>query len=52
MASALTFSDYENQLVVLSGGHSGNHGGTILPDALRWLFRDWKDAGTPVNGGN
>jgi enterochelin esterase family protein len=52
MASALTFSGYENQLVVLSGGHSGNHGGSILPDALRWLFRDWKDAGTPVNGGN
>jgi len=51
MASALTFSGYENQLVVLSGGHSGNHGGTILPDALRWLFQDWDDAGEPVSGG-
>jgi enterochelin esterase-like enzyme len=51
MASALTFSGYENQLVVLSGGHSGNHGGTILPEALRWLFRDWDEAGEPGNGG-
>jgi enterochelin esterase family protein len=51
MASALTFSGYENRLVVLSGGHSGNHGGTILPEALRWLFRDWAEAAKPVNGG-
>jgi enterochelin esterase family protein len=51
MASALTFSGYENQLVVLSGGHSGNHGGTILPDALRWLFRDWDSAAEPLTGG-
>jgi enterochelin esterase family protein len=50
MASALTFSGYENQLVVLSGGHSGNHGGTILPEALRWLFRDWAEAGGSSNG--
>lgn len=50
MASALTFSGYENQLVVLSGGHSGNHGGTILPDALRWLFRGWDEAAQPVIG--
>jgi enterochelin esterase family protein len=51
MASALTFSGYENRLVVLSGGHSGNHGGTILPEALKWLFRDWNEAGEPGNGG-
>lgn len=24
------------------GGHSGNHdGGTIFPDAMRWLWRDY-----------
>jgi enterochelin esterase-like enzyme len=50
MASALNFSGYENQLVVLSGGHSGDHGGTILPEALRWLFRGWDERGAPGNG--
>jgi enterochelin esterase family protein len=23
------------------GGHSDLHGGTLLPDVLRWMFRDW-----------
>jgi len=22
-----------------TGGHSGKHGGAILPDSLRWLWR-------------
>jgi len=22
------------------GGHNGKHGGAILPDSLRWLWRD------------
>ena len=30
----------EEQLVVGDGGHSPNHAGAILPDALRWLWRD------------
>ncbi|HEU5079052.1 MAG TPA: alpha/beta hydrolase-fold protein [Opitutaceae bacterium] len=24
------------------GSHSDTHGGAILPDILRWLYRDWK----------
>ena len=24
------------------GGHNGKHGGAILPDSLRWLWRDYK----------
>jgi enterochelin esterase family protein len=29
--------DYK--FVVGNGGHSGKHGGAILPDSLRWLWR-------------
>ena len=25
------------------GQHSDLHGGTLLPDILRWMFRDWKE---------
>jgi enterochelin esterase family protein len=25
--------------VLGDGGHDANHGGAILPDALRWLWR-------------
>jgi enterochelin esterase family protein len=24
------------------GSHSDSHGGAILPDVLRWMYRDWK----------
>lgn len=40
MASALEFADYDYQFVFGDGGHNGRHGGAILPDALRWLWRD------------
>jgi sugar lactone lactonase YvrE len=39
MASALGFMGYDYQFVLGTGGHSGNHGGAILPDTLRWLWR-------------
>lgn len=35
---------YDFRLVVGDGGHSPNHGGVLLPDALRWLWRS--DVGT------
>ncbi len=41
VASALQFAGYDIKFVVGSGGHSGQHGGAILPDALRWLWRDY-----------
>lgn len=39
-AAALAEAGYDMRLVVGDGGHSPNHGGVLLPDALRWLWRD------------
>jgi enterochelin esterase-like enzyme len=39
MAAALAERGYELRLVLGDGGHDPNHGGAILPDALRWLWR-------------
>ncbi|HZP82431.1 MAG TPA: SMP-30/gluconolactonase/LRE family protein [Chthonomonadaceae bacterium] len=41
VAAALKFARYEMQFVTGSGGHDGRQGGSILPDALRWLWRDY-----------
>jgi len=40
MASSLRLTDYDYKLVFGDGGHNGKHGGVILPDSLRWLWRD------------
>ena len=40
MAAAFKFAGYDYKLEFGTGGHSGKHGGAILPDALRWLWRD------------
>lgn len=42
MAAALAFRGYDYEFVYGEGGHNGNHGGAILPDSLRWLWRDYK----------
>ncbi len=39
MESALAFMNYDYQFVGGEGKHSGVHGGSILPDSLRWLWR-------------
>jgi len=39
MAAALKFKHYDHKFVGGTGQHSGKHGGAILPDALRWLWR-------------
>ena len=44
MAAALKFAKYDYQFVAGDGGHNGKHGGSILPDSLRWLWRDYKPA--------
>jgi enterochelin esterase family protein len=44
MASALRFMDYDYKLAFGDGGHNGRHGGAILPDSLRWLWRDTPEA--------
>ena len=40
MAAALKFAGYDYKFVTGDGGHNGKHGGAILPDSLRWLWRD------------
>ena len=39
MAAALKFAKYDYKFVFGDGGHNGNHGGAILPESLRWLWR-------------
>lgn len=43
LAAALKFAGYDYQFVLGDGGHGGKHGGAILPESLRWLWRDWKE---------
>ena len=40
MAKALAFAKYDYKFVPGVGGHNGIHGGAILPESLRWLWRD------------
>lgn len=40
VAAALAEAGYDVRLVVGDGGHSPEHGGVLLPDVLRWLWRD------------
>jgi enterochelin esterase-like enzyme len=42
MYAALKFRGYDVNFVYGEGAHNGNHGGAILPDALRWLWRGYK----------
>jgi len=42
MEAALKFAKYDYKTVWGTGKHSGEHGGAILPDTLRWLWRDYK----------
>jgi enterochelin esterase-like enzyme len=39
MESSLRFAEYDIKSVWGHGAHNGNHGGAILPDSLRWLWR-------------
>jgi enterochelin esterase-like enzyme len=40
MAAALKWAKYDYKFEFGDGGHNGKHGGAILPDSLRWLWRD------------
>jgi enterochelin esterase family protein len=46
LAAALKFAGYDHQAVFGVEGHSGKHLGSILPDALKWLWR--KDDALPA----
>src|SRR5207302_4523633 len=52
MESSLAFMKYDFKFVGGDGGHNGKHGGAILPDSLRWLWRrdDTKVPETPKPG--
>jgi enterochelin esterase family protein len=39
MAAALKYQGYDYKFEFGDGGHNGKHGGAILPDSLRWLWR-------------
>ena len=41
MAAALKYAGYDYRFEFGDGGHSGKHGGAILPDTLRWIWSDW-----------
>lgn len=42
MAASLKFAGYDYRFEYGSGAHNGIHGGAILPESLRWLWRDVK----------
>jgi enterochelin esterase-like enzyme len=48
MASALAFMGYDHQFVMGKGAHNGKHGGAILPESLKWLWREPLDVKKPV----
>jgi enterochelin esterase family protein len=39
MESALKYRGYDYKFVPGTGAHDSEHGGAILPDSLRWLWR-------------
>ncbi|MFO0816690.1 MAG: alpha/beta hydrolase-fold protein [Pirellulales bacterium] len=43
MDAALKAQGYDYRFVMGDGGHNGKQGGALLPESLRWLFRDWKE---------
>jgi enterochelin esterase family protein len=41
MAAALKFRGYDYRFEPGDGGHTHKHGGSLLPESLRWLWRDF-----------
>jgi len=41
LVAALEEKDYDYKYVFGEGSHNGNHGGTVFPDTMRWLWRDY-----------
>lgn len=44
MESSLKYKNYDHKTVWGDGGHNGKHGGAILPESLRWLWRETPEA--------
>ena len=43
MAAAFEFAGYDAKFVAGDGGHDRIHARSVMPDALRWLWRDWNE---------
>jgi enterochelin esterase family protein len=41
-AAALTEKGYDHKFVFGEGVHSAIHGTQLFPEAMRWMWRDWK----------
>ena len=41
MERALTFAGYDVRHIWGEGGHNGQQGTAVFPDAMRWLWKDW-----------
>jgi sugar lactone lactonase YvrE/enterochelin esterase-like enzyme len=52
MASALAFAGYDFRFEFGDGAHNGKHGGAILPDSLRWLWRPESSLPQPLTKDN
>lgn len=40
ISAALKYAGYESNFAIGTEGHNAKHGGAILPDALRWVWKD------------
>ena len=52
MVAALTEKGYDVNYSFGIGTHSNKQGGAILPDMLRWLWRDYPRADDPIDASN
>lgn len=43
LASSLAFAGYDYRFEYGKGFHNNRHGRAVLPDTLRWLWRDWRE---------
>lgn len=51
LGAALRDANYDYKLVIGAEGHNSKHSSSILPDALRWLWRDYpKPIAKPAGG--
>lgn len=42
MASSLEYKSYDFMFVKGDGGHNGKQGGSVFPEALKWIWSDYK----------
>jgi enterochelin esterase-like enzyme len=45
LAKSLAYAGYDYRLEYGQGFHSVAHGRALLPESLRWLWRDWRESG-------